>query len=56
MCLSCTGKRWISVNVRKWSVFQNKVIYNLVAGGKEGFIKVIVNACKAAPQLQIRLE
>ena len=25
MCLSCTGKRWISVIVSKWSVFQNTV-------------------------------
>ena len=27
MCLSCTGKTWISVLVRKWSVFQNTVTY-----------------------------
>ena len=25
MCLSCTGKTWISVLVCKWSVFQNTV-------------------------------
>ena len=25
MCLSCTGKRWISVLVHEWSVFQNTV-------------------------------
>ena len=27
VCLSCTGKRWASVLVRKWSVFQNTVTY-----------------------------
>ena len=27
MCLSHTGKRWISVIVSKWSVFQNTVTY-----------------------------
>ena len=27
MCLSRTGKRWISVVVSKWSVFQNTVTY-----------------------------
>ena len=28
MCLSRTGKRWISVVVSKWSVFQNTVTYD----------------------------
>ena len=27
LCLSCTGKRWISVLVHRWSVFQNTVTY-----------------------------
>ena len=30
MCLSRTGKRWISVFVSKWSVFQNTVTINVV--------------------------
>ena len=30
MCLSRTGKRWISVVVSKWSVFQNTVTYLLL--------------------------
>ena len=25
MCRSCTGKRWISGLVRRWSIFQNKL-------------------------------
>ena len=28
MCLSRTGKRWISVVVSKWSVFQNTVTFS----------------------------
>ena len=29
MCLLCTGKKWISVLVRRWSVFQNMVTYTV---------------------------
>ena len=31
MCLSCTGKIWISVLVHTSLVFQNTVIYKLIA-------------------------